>query len=200
MSDTQHDRWLEFGASDAEISAAVVRQRGSVMRMLGSRRWEAEDVMAQLALDMVVSMPRWAKLRPRPELGAWAHGVAVRTFYTWIRSTGTGQGPGGAAMLSSDDLAEHGFDLVAPARDFVDAGPSVRTALVKRLRQAVMMQPGGAATWDALVTTDGRVRGSAALAQLRLLLEVADPSGTLRRTAGLTQQLQRGDAGATNAA
>lgn len=202
MSGERRDRWLRYGAPDQAIVAAVAEQRSFVMRMLGSRRWEAEDVMAQLALDMVASMPRWVAVpqRPRPALGAWARGVAVRTFYAWVRSPGAGRGPGGTALVSTDVLAERGVVVSAPHQEWADELSSGRWVLVNRLRQAAMQQPGGAATWDAMVTADGRVRGKAALAQLRLLLEVADPSGNLRRTAGLTGRWQRVDAGATDAA
>jgi len=189
MSQSQRDRWAQYGAPDDAIVAAVAEQRGFVLHMLGSRRWEAEDVMAQVALDMVASMPRWVAVpqRPRPSLGAWARGVAVRTFYAWVRSPGAGNGPGGTALVSAEELSEQGVSLpatsVEPARD--DEAATARRAIVHALRQLVMAQPGGAAEWDSMVTPEGTVRGKAARARLGVLLEVADPTGSLRRTAGL---------------
>lgn len=201
---SERDRWIEFGASDEAIVAAVAEQRRFVMHMLGARRWEAEDVMSQLALDMVASMPRWVAVpqRPRPVLGAWARGVAVRTFYAWVRSPGAGRGPGGTSLVSTEALAERGVAILEPTggRSSLEPCVQVRGALVNRLRQLAMLQPGGAAAWDAMVTAEGRVRGKDALAKLRLLLEVADPGGNLRRTAGFGTSIQSGDAGAANAA
>lgn len=196
------DQWIEYGASDEAIVAAVSEQRRFVLHMLGSRRWEAEDVMAQLALDMVASMPRWVAVpqRPRPALGAWARGVAVRTFYAWLRGPGTGHAPDGSAIVSTDVLQERGWSAAAAEAVPVDELSGLRGALVGRLRQVVMQQPGGAAVWESMVTPDGRVRGKAALARLRLLLEVADPTGSLRRTAGLTSSEQLREAGAAHAA
>lgn len=198
----ERDRWLPHGASDEAIVAAVAEQRRFVMHMLGSRRWEADDVMAQLALDMVASMPRWVAVpqRPRPRLGAWARGVAVRTFYAWVRSPGAGRGPGGTTMVSAEALAERGVSLREPRSEADQDLGHVRGTLVDRMRQVVMQQPGGAAKWDAMVAADGRVRGRVALAQLRLLLEVADPTGSLRATAGLSSRGPLTSTGAADAA
>lgn len=204
MSKSQRDRWAQYGAPDDAIVAAVAEQRGFVLHMLGSRRWEAEDVMAQVAMDMVAAMPRWVAVpqRPRPSLGAWARGVAVRTFYAWVRSPGAGLGPGGMPLVSAEELAEHGVRLpastVEPAPDD-EAGTACR-AIVHALRQLVMAQPGGAAAWDSMVTPEGSLRGKTARARLGILLELSDPTGNLRRTAGLLARGPAGDAGASRAA
>lgn len=204
MSQSQRDRWAQYGAPDEAIVAAVAEQRGFVLHMLGSRRWEAEDVLAQVALDMVASMPRWVAVpqRPRPSLGSWARGVAVRTFYVWVRSPGAGHGPGGMPLVSAEALAEQGVTLPATAPEPVreDETRTARRAIVRAVRQLVMAQPGGAADWHAMVTPEGHVRGKSARATLGLLLEVADPTGNLRRRAGLLVRGPAGDAGASHAA
>lgn len=191
----------DLQVDDAEIVAALEEQRGFVRHLLGSRRWETEDVMAQVALDLVASLPRWRAADPRPSLGAWARGVAVRTFYAWLRSPGAGRGPGGTQLVSADALAEAGVAvqprLAPPAPAEVADG---QRELVTRLRQAVLAQPGGAARWAAMVGEDGRVRGQRATATLRLLLEIVDPDGTLRAVAGCRHGGTWVPTGATDAA
>lgn len=177
----------EFGITEGDFVAACDEQRGFVMHLLGSRRWEADDVMAQLALDLLKSLPRWAATVEHPCLGAWARGVAVRTFYAWLRSPGAGRGPGGVALVSAEALAEIGTEIEVRSLDRDRASSTAqlrRRELADRLREAMLAQPGGAAQWARMVTPDGQVRGKTARAALQMLLEVIDPDGGMRRAAG----------------
>lgn len=88
-------------------------------------------------------------------------------------------------MVSTELLAERDVSLPSRAEEPATASTRTRCEIVQRLRQAVLQQPGGAAEWDAMVNADGRVRGKVANARLRMLLEVIDPAGSLRRTAGV---------------
>lgn len=175
----------DFGVTERDFVAALEEQHGFVMHLLGSRRWEADEVMAQLALDLLKSLPRWAAAPEHPRLGAWAHGVAVRTFYTWLRSPGAGRGPGGGALVSADALADVGAEIEEPGeRGSSSAAEVHRRRLADRLREATLAQPGGAARWARMVTPDGQVRGKTARAALRLMLELVDPDGSMRTAAG----------------
>ncbi|CAM3422710.1 hypothetical protein OCAE111667_09240 [Occultella aeris] len=176
----------EFGITEGDFVAACDEQRGFVMHLLGSRRWEADDVMAQLALDLLKSLPRWAAAPEHPCLGAWAHGVAVRTFYSWLRSPGAGRGPGGSALVSAEALADVGAEIEEPPSRGRGSSTTqlMRRQLADRLREAMLAQPGGAAQWARMVTPDGQVRGKTARAALQVLLEVVDPDGAMRRAAG----------------
>lgn len=192
----------EFGVTEEEFVGALEEQRGFVMHLLGNRRWEAEDVMAQLALDLLRSLPRWAAAPEHPALGAWARGVAVRTFYTWLRSPGAGRGPCGSVLVSADALAEVGAELETPASQGPGAssaqGP--RRRLAACLREAMLAQPGGAAQWARMVTPEGRVRGKAARAALQVMVEMVDPDGSMRRSAGYETSTWRVDEGVANVA
>ena len=175
----------EYGITPQELKAALDEQTPFLLYKLGSRRWELDDIQAQVAYETVKSLPSWDR-GGRPRLAAWAHGVASRVFLEWCRSAGAGRGPGGTSLISADSLAEDGVEFVAVTPFEEDERTQARYTLICRLQQAVLSQPGGAIAWREMVTDDYKVRGRTAAARLQFLLAVVvDPDGTLRRAAGL---------------
>lgn len=170
-----------FGVSEAEVCDAIAQQTPFVLGLLKARRWDADEVLAQIACDVIASLPRW-DAAGRPTLAAWARGVATNTFRTWLRSAGNRRlGP--ASIISREELEDAGVDYVAEPEQADPRAPA-RIALAKKVEAVVFRLPDGGEKWAALVADGGRVRGTAAAAYLRLCVEIADPDGSLRRAAG----------------
>lgn len=177
----------EFGLTEAEVLDALAQQRPYVCHLLGSRRWETDDLMAQVAFEVLDSLPRWERAG-RPVLGAWARRVARIAYLEWTRSPGSGRGPAGTGAVESlEEMGERGVELVEEHPEPMTGRRAARIRLAALIEQAMLAEPGGAAAWSRLLTPEGRPRGQRARRRLCALAQQVDPGGELHRQAGLPE-------------
>lgn len=176
----------EFDLTESELLDAIAQQRPYVRHLLGTRRWETEDLMAQVAFEVLDSLPRWERAG-RPVLGAWARRVARIAYLEWTRSPGSGRARDGSRTESLEELGEYGVELVEEPPEPMTSRRAARIRLAALIEQALLAEPGGAAAWARLLTPEGQPRGQRARRRLCALAQQVDPDGDLHRQAGLPE-------------
>ncbi len=171
-----------------ELAGAVAEQEMLVRRLIASsgRSGDLDLVLGQVLSTAWVKLDSWRAMAPRPPLGAWVHGVAVRSVSEWRRRDMTKRGgASGRVQEVGVDIADLPVEVIAPDHDTgdeVDEQMAALSAALRVLHTAVVCRPGGTAAWRRLVAEAMQDRrGQVLREELRVFLTEAtsDPGGAV---------------------
>ncbi|HEY0188164.1 MAG TPA: hypothetical protein VGC67_11805 [Cellulomonas sp.] len=171
-----------------ELSGAVAEQEPMVRRMIAAcgRGGDLDLVLGLVLSTAWLKLDSWRAMTPRPALGAWVHGVAVRSVAEWRRRDMTKRGgAGGRVQEVAVDIADLPVEAIpTPDTDSgeVDEQMAALSAALRVLHTAVVARPGGTSAWRRLVCEAMQERrGEVLRDELRVFLDGAstDPAGAV---------------------
>ncbi len=171
-----------------ELAGAVAEQEPLVRRLIASsgRAGDLDLVLGEVLSTVWLKLDTWRAMDPRPALGAWVHGVAVRSVSEWRRRDMTKRGgAGGRVQEIALDIADLPIEVPAPEADShgeIDEQMAALSAALRVLHAAVVARPGGTSAWRRQVAeANQEQRGQVLRDELRVFLSraVTDPAAAV---------------------